>query len=84
MKKEETMKLLVEKIDKDYKIDIKGMPTMIMIGIAILVKNLKDEKALSEKMIRESVDLGFMTNEEIAKRATNEFKKLIDKLYGQI
>ena len=81
MKKEETMKLLVEKTEEGYNIEIKGMPHMIMTGISILVKNLKDEKILSEKMIRKSVDVGLMSNEEIAKEATNELKKFIDKLF---
>lgn len=81
MKKEEKMKLLVEKTEEGYDIEIQGMPHMVMTGISILVKNLKDENLLSEKMIRQSVDVGLMSNEELAKETTNELKNFIDKLF---
>lgn len=81
MKKEEKMKLLVEKTEEGYNIEIEGMPHMVMTGIAILAKELKDNKLLSERMIRKSVDVGLMSNEELAKEATNELKNFIDRLF---
>lgn len=80
MKEKNQAKILIEKEENSFKIEIIGLPYEVMAEISMLVSNLKENNLLSEKQIRRSVEIGLKSNDELKKDTENLMNELLEEL----
>lgn len=64
----------------NLKTEFEGSKTSLLTGLSLLVKNLK-ENGISEILIREAINTGLMTEEELKKSVNNKINELLNKLF---
>ena len=77
---EPKFKINMELKEGSLKSEIEGSKTSLLTGLSLLVKNLK-ENGISEILIREAINTGLMTEEELKKSVNNKINELLNKLF---
>lgn len=75
---------------KDGAVEVKGSTTVLMTDLSMIIKLLRETfeeedipKEIGDKLIRKAVDVGFWTEEELAKENNKLVKELMDLILGE-
>ena len=77
---EPKFKINMELKEGSLKAEIEGSKTSLLTGLSLLAKNLK-ENGISEILIREAINTGLMTEEELIKDVDQKINELLNKLF---
>ena len=77
---EPKFKINIELENGDLKINLDGDKVSLLTGISLLARELK-ENGISEKAIKNAVNSGLMTEEELIKSTNKKINELLNKLF---
>lgn len=77
---EPKFKINIELENGDLKIKLDGDKVSLLTGISLLARELK-ENGISEEAIKNAVNSGLMTEEELIKSTNKKINELLNKLF---
>lgn len=79
-KLEPKFKINIELENGNLKTEFEGDKTSLLTGLSLLARNL-EECGISKNIIRQAVDTGLMTEEELKKDVDRKINELLNKLF---
>lgn len=77
-KLEPKFKINIELENGNLKTEFEGDKTSLLTGLSLLARNL-EECGISKNIIRQAVDTGLMTEEELIKSVDQKINELLEK-----
>lgn len=77
---EPKFKINIELENGKLKTEFEGDKTSLLTGLSLLARNL-EECGISKNIIRQAVDTGLMTEEELIKSINKKINELLNKLF---
>ena len=77
---EPKFKINMELNNGNLKTEFEGSKTSLLTGLSLLARNL-EECGISKNIIRQAVDTGLMTEEELIKSTNKKINELLNKLF---
>ena len=77
---EPKFKINIELENGNLKTELEGDKTSLLTGLSLLARNL-EECGISKNIIRQAVDTGLMTEEELIKSTNKKINELLNKLF---
>lgn len=78
---EPKFKINIELENGKLKTEFEGDKTSLLTGLSLLARNL-EECGISKNIIRQAVDTGLMTEEELTKSINKKINELLEKFLG--
>ena len=79
-KLEPKFKINIELENGNLKTEFKGNKTSLLTGLSLLAKKL-EECGISKNLIRQAIDTGLKTEEELKKDVDRKINELLNKLF---